>query len=245
MARAAGFPAVAAALFIGSVALTILWCGSMSGSMRMPGGWTMSMAWMRMSGQSWPAAASFLAMWTVMMVAMMSPSLVPMLSCYRRSVSPDRLVIVAACGYFAVWTLLGAAVYPPAVLAASMAMRWPLLARSVPLAGGLALLLGGYFQLTSWKARKLARCRGESACPTASNAAGAWRHGVHLGVDCALCCAGFMTTLLVLGVMDLAVMAGVTAGITVERFAPRPQRAAEIAGLILIAMGSLVIVRAV
>jgi hypothetical protein len=38
------------------------------GEMLMPGGWTMSMAWMRMPGQTWPgAAASFLAMWIVMM----------------------------------------------------------------------------------------------------------------------------------------------------------------------------------
>jgi hypothetical protein len=42
--------------------------------MPMPGGWTMSMAWMRMPGQTWPgAAASFLGMWVVMMVAMMLP----------------------------------------------------------------------------------------------------------------------------------------------------------------------------
>ena len=44
----------------------------------MPGGWTMSMVWMRMPGQTWPgAAASFLGMWVVMMVAMMLPSLAP------------------------------------------------------------------------------------------------------------------------------------------------------------------------
>jgi predicted metal-binding membrane protein len=35
-------------------------------------------------GQTWPgAAASFLGMWVVMMVAMMLPSLVPMLRRYR------------------------------------------------------------------------------------------------------------------------------------------------------------------
>ena len=39
--------------------------------MEMPGGWTMSMAWMRMPGQSGPgAAATFPGMWTVMMVTM-------------------------------------------------------------------------------------------------------------------------------------------------------------------------------
>jgi hypothetical protein len=57
------------------------------GEMPMPGGWTMSMAWMRMPGQTWPgAAASFLGMWVVMMVAMMLPSLVPMLWRYRQAV---------------------------------------------------------------------------------------------------------------------------------------------------------------
>ena len=83
------FFAVSALLFAASAALTIVWCASMSamGGMPMPGGWTMSMAWMRMPGQTWPgAAASFLGMWVVMMVAMMLPSLVPMLWRYRQVV---------------------------------------------------------------------------------------------------------------------------------------------------------------
>ena len=55
--------------------------------MVMPGGWTMSMVWMRMPGQTWAsAAASFLGMWVVMMVAMMLPSLIPMLLRYRQAV---------------------------------------------------------------------------------------------------------------------------------------------------------------
>ena len=77
-------------LFLASAAVTIAWCASMSamGGMGMPGDWTMSMAWMRMPGQTWPgAAASFLGMWIVMMVAMMLPSLVPMLSRYRHAVA--------------------------------------------------------------------------------------------------------------------------------------------------------------
>src|SRR3990172_9211034 len=76
------FFGVSALLFVASAAGTIVWCASMSamGEMPMPGGWTMSMAWMRMPGQTWPgAAASFFGMWVVMMVAMMLPSLVPML----------------------------------------------------------------------------------------------------------------------------------------------------------------------
>src|SRR5580765_8534667 len=83
------FLGVSALLFIASTAVTIGWCASMSAmsGMPMPGGWTMSMAWIRMPGQTWPgAAASFLGLWVVMMVAMMLPSLVPMLWRYRQAV---------------------------------------------------------------------------------------------------------------------------------------------------------------
>src|SRR5215203_2089912 len=86
------FLGVSTLLFAVSATMTIGWCASMSamGTMPMPGGWAMSMPWMRMPGQTWPgAAASFLAMWAVMMVAMMLPSLVPVLRRYRRVV--DRM----------------------------------------------------------------------------------------------------------------------------------------------------------
>ena len=75
------FFGVSALLFAASTALTIVWCASMSamGEMPVPGGWTMSMAWMRTPGQTSPgAAALFLVMWVVMMAAMMLASLVPM-----------------------------------------------------------------------------------------------------------------------------------------------------------------------
>jgi predicted metal-binding membrane protein len=65
----------------------IVWCASMSamGEMAMPGGWTMSMRGCQ-CGQTWPgAAASFLAVWVVTMVAML-PSYVPMLWRYRQAV---------------------------------------------------------------------------------------------------------------------------------------------------------------
>ena len=85
---------VLALLFAASTAVTIVWCNSMSAmrEMPMPGGWTMSMAWMRMPGQSWfSSAASFLGMWVVMMVAMMLPSLVAMLWRYREAVGRSSL----------------------------------------------------------------------------------------------------------------------------------------------------------
>ena len=92
------FVAASALLFAISVALTIIWCAPMQAmaGMPMPGGWTMSMTWMRMPGQSWPgSAASFLGMWTVMMVAMMLPSFVPRLLCYRAAAGVRRDLLTA------------------------------------------------------------------------------------------------------------------------------------------------------
>jgi hypothetical protein len=83
------FFGVSVLLFATNAAGTIVWCASMSamGEMPMPGSWTMSMAWMPMCGLTWPgAAASFLGMWVVMMVALMLPSLIPMLWRYRQAV---------------------------------------------------------------------------------------------------------------------------------------------------------------
>src|SRR5688572_19496416 len=136
------FLGVSALLFAASAAATIVGCASMAGDgeMPMPGGWTMSMAWMRMPGQTWPAAAaSFLGMWVVMMVAMMLPSLVPMLWRYRQAVGGreprlNGLTALAGAGYFSVWAGLGMAVFPLGLWLAGMEMRHPALAHAVPLA---------------------------------------------------------------------------------------------------------------
>src|SRR6185295_13994434 len=125
---------------------TIVWSASMSamGEMPMPGGWTMSMAWMRMPGQTWlGAAASFLGMWVAMMAAMMLPSLVPMLLRYRQAVGSagemrlGRLTALVGVAYFFVWTVFGMAAFPLGVALATVEMHQPALARAVPTGVGV------------------------------------------------------------------------------------------------------------
>jgi predicted metal-binding membrane protein len=134
-------------------------------------------------------------------------------------------------------------VYPFGIALAAAEMQWPSLARAVPLATGVALLLAGGAQLTAWKLRQLERCRDTLACcgPPSGNARGAWQHGLRLGRHCALCCAGLIAALLVAGVMDLPVMAAVTAAITVERVAPWPERNARAIGWLVVASGAFAI----
>jgi predicted metal-binding membrane protein len=249
------FFGVSALLFAASAALTIGWCASMSdmGEMPMPGGWTMSMAWMRMPGQTWPgAAAAFLGMWVVMMVAMMLPSLVPMLWRYRQAVGGsgetrlNRLTARVGVGYFLVWTVFGMAAFPIGAALAAVEMQQPALARAVPIAIGVVVLIAGSLQLTAWKARHLACCRETPGRGhrLPADAGTAWRHGLRLGLHCSQCCVSQIAILLVIGVMDLRVMAVVAAAITVERLAPAGARVARATGAVAVAAGLFLIARA-
>jgi len=244
-ASEAAFLGLTALLFAASAVLTTLWCCSMPAvQMQMPGGWTMSMAWMRMPGQMWTgAAASFVGMWAVMMVAMMLPSLIPTLWRYREAVG--RLTALVGAGYFLVWIVIGMAIFPVGVVLAAVEIQQPALSLKVPIAAGVVVLMAGALQFTAWKAHHLACCRdapGSGKLP--ADAATAWRHGLRLGLHCSYGCAGLTAILLTIGVMDLRAMAVVTVAITAERLAPNGECVARVIGAVAIAAGLFLIVQA-
>jgi predicted metal-binding membrane protein len=209
---------------------------------------------MRMPGQTWAgAAATFLGMWIVMMVAMMLPSLIPMLQRYRKAAGGTAgaqlgpLTAIVGAAYFFMWTLFGVAAFPLGVALATVEMREPSLSRAVPLAAGVVVLVAGAEQFTEWKARHLRCCR-EAPGPghtLPADAATAWRHGRNLGLHCIYCCSGLMAVLLVLGVMDLGAMALVAIALTVERVAPAGERVARGIGAALVGVGLFLIGQAV
>jgi predicted metal-binding membrane protein len=249
------FFGVSALLFVVCAAVTVVWCVSMSamGEMPMRGGWTMSMAWMRMPGQTWlGAGVSFLGMWEVMMVAMMLPCLIPTLWRYHQAVDegerhPAWLTVLVGSGYFFVWAVFGIIIFPVGVALAELEMEVAVLSRAVPLAAAVVVLIAGAFQFTPWKTHHLTCCRDapERHCKLKRDGGAAWRQGLHLGLDCCYCCAGLMTILLVLGVMDLRTMAFVTVAITAERLAPAGEIVARVIGAVVIGIGVFLIARAV
>lgn len=252
---AKAFLGTAALLFLGSAAATIALCGAMEsmGGMPMAGGWMLSGAWMPICGGSWPgAAASFLAMWSVMMAAMMLPVVTPALWSYRGVLGragethPDRLIVAAGAGYFAVWAALGLAVFPLGAALAALTMLEPAFARLVPVLGGLVVLVAGASQFTAWKTRRLVCCREmpghAETVPLRTGTA--LRQGLRLGLHCISCCAGQTAALLVLGSMDLRVMAAVTGTIALERLSPHGERAARAVGVGAIGAGVLMVTRA-
>jgi predicted metal-binding membrane protein len=251
-AREAGFYGWSALAFAISALATVYFCRSMAGGMDMPGGWTMTMAWMRMPGQSWAAsAAMFMLMWLAMMVAMMLPSALPMLLACRRALHTQGTAhaglstFLAACGYFFPWLLAGGIAYVAGVKIASAAMDSSEFSRVVPALSGATLLLSGCLQFTPWKRAGLCRCRDPLACCGSldSNLRNGWQLGLRLGASCIICCSGLMLVLLVLGVMDLAVMAIVSVIIALEKLLPRPEAFVRTAGLAVIAMGIILLLR--
>ena len=254
-AKERAFFGVSALLFAGSAAITVAWCTSMSamGGMQMPGGWTMSMVWMRMPTQTWPGvAAVFVGMWIVMMMAMMLPSLVLMLRQYRGVVGPSHerrlgeLTVIVGVAYFAVWTAFGMTAFALGIALSTIEMQHQSLARGAPIAAGVVVLIAGFLQFTPWKTHHLACCKEapdrDSMLP--ASAGNAWRHGLRLGFHCSLCCAGLMSILLVLGVMNLGAMAAVAAVITIERLAPAGERIEHGIGAIVVGTGVFLIAQA-
>jgi predicted metal-binding membrane protein len=236
------FLAISALLFAASAALTISWCTST------PDGEAMPVPQSALcGGTSLGAAASFLVMWSVMMAAMMLPSLVPMLWRYRdavRETGSARLEMLTALvggAYFAVWMLSGVLVYALSVTLPLVMMQIPASMHSAPLATGAIIVAAGLLQLTPWKAHHLAGCS-TSPGRLPADVAAAWRHGWRLGRHCVASSAGLTATLLVTGMMDLRAMAVVTALITLERLAPAGEHIARaIGGVIAIAGLSLIV----
>jgi predicted metal-binding membrane protein len=211
------------------------------------------MNWMRAPGEAWAStAASFLGMWIVMTMAMMLPSLVPMLLRYRRAVGRTGttqlapLTTLVAVGYFFVWAVWGMAIFPLGAALAEVQMRHSALARVVPLVTGAAVVIAGMIQFTAWKSHHLARCREEPVHGARLTADGptAWRQGLRFGLHCVSSCANLTAILLVLGVTDVRAMALVMAAVTAERLAPSGEQVARAIGALILGMGVVLIARA-
>jgi predicted metal-binding membrane protein len=239
---------VATLLIFGLAAtVTIYFSQTMTGSMRMPGRWTMSMMWMTMPGQSWfRATLVFAGMWLAMMITMMLPSTLPILFLYRRATAfrgeshLALLTFVLGAGYFLVWLLFGVVVYAMGRSITNAAMKWVAVSRTVPFAAAVALILAGSYQLTSWKMACLKHCRDPLelvAHHLGGGSRGAFRLGLHHGAFCAACCWALMLIQLVLGVMSLTVMVGVAAIIAFEKLFTRGETVARIIGTISVLAG--------
>jgi predicted metal-binding membrane protein len=221
------------------------------GDIPMPGGWTMSAMWTPMCGQTWlGAAAAFVGMWTWMMAAMTLPLSTPNWAsasrrfwAQRRSEPvPAARIIVAAqpalwlwagIGGLLTWAAAGALVFAFGNALAECLPHLPRVARFVPLASSVLVVVAGAVQFTSWKAHQLTVCRcGDPGDPGRTRSvSAAWMRGFRAAYREGCCCANLMAVLLLVGVMDLRAMAVVAAAMVIERHVPAGGRTAHAIGI--------------
>jgi predicted metal-binding membrane protein len=239
-------------LVLGVVPMTawlwiVLLARDMYGPMNGAAAWMMTAAW------TWPHVLLLVAMWVVMMTAMMLPTAAPLILLYataaRRSAEPAdpaHRVYALALGYLTVWGLFSIVLAATQRLLASASVLTPMMEPSRPIAGAIVLGIAGVYQLTPLKRACLRACRsplGFMMQGWRSGAAGAFRLGVRHGMYCLGCCWALMLILFAGGVMNLAVIVTLTVWVLVEKTAPFAEYTSIASGVALLGMAVWMLVR--
>lgn len=166
-------------------------------------------------------AAVFLGMWTTMMVAMMFPTVAPMVLLHRmvlrrRGEGIGRSVAFGS-GYLVVWAVIG--VLPLLALVGFRGVAdgsmW------VDRVGGAVLVLAGIYQFTGWKDACLKACRTPLTFlmthDFGAGTRGALRVGISHGLYCLGCCWALMACLIAVGTMNPLAMVAIAALIFLEK----------------------------
>ncbi|HEX6533604.1 MAG TPA: DUF2182 domain-containing protein [Gemmatimonadaceae bacterium] len=193
--------------------------------------------------------APFMAVWVVMMMAMMLPTAAPMILTFAAAQAERRRrqrsgvpTWIFVAGYLLVWTALGIAAYALALGAEHLARRVGWIAANGARIGAASLIVAGLYQLSPAKRICLAKCRtpwGFILESWRDGIGGALRMGVVHGAYCAGCCWMLFVILFPLGVMNVAAMALVTALIYAERSSTIGARTCQVAAAVLITYGAL------
>lgn len=211
------------------------------------------MAMTLMTPAAWSPGYALLmvAMWWIMMVAMMLPSAAPMVLLFatvnrrqREQGNPFVPTGIFALGYLAIWAGFS-------VIAAGL--QWALqqagllsaMMTSTSAAFGAAvLILAGLWQLTPLKHACLRHCRSPLHYLShrwRKGALGAFRMGVNHGAYCLGCCWFLMALLFYGGVMNLYWIAGLALYVLLEKTAPFGHWLGTITGIGLLAGGGVLL----
>ena len=180
-------------------------------------------------------------MWTVMQVAMMSPTAIPMILMHtkvERTRNPERSPVLRTAifmlGYIVIWAVFSAAFAGIQMLLQATALLSPAMASASPwLAGGI-LIAAGLFQFSKLKEVCLTQCRSPVTyfmLEWREGDSGAFLMGVKHGVHCVGCCWVLMALLFVAGVMNLLWMAIITAFVLIEKLTPKGDVFGRISGV--------------
>lgn len=190
-------------------------------------------------------AVVFLAMWTTMMVAMMFPTVAPIVLLHRmvlrrRGEGPSRSVAFGL-GYLVVWAAVG--VVPLLMLIGfrdvAHGSSW------ISRAGGAVLVVAGAYQFSRWKEACLKACRTPLSFlmthDFGAGLGGAARTGISHGLYCLGCCWALMAVLFVVGLMNLTWMAVISVVFLTEKNWRHGMGLTRLAGAGLVTVGLAVL----
>ena len=159
--------------------------------------------------------AFFVALWPVMMAAMMLPGLVPAVLRRTHSSGAMRAVVPFVASYLVVWTLVGALLY---------ALYRP----HGTWAAGLIVIAAGLYELTRLKQHCRRCCRART------------RSGFEFGFYCVGSSVGLMVMLVALGVMSVTWMLVIAALVFVQKLLPARAAIDVPLALAIIALGIVI-----
>jgi predicted metal-binding membrane protein len=218
---------------------------------QMPAGVTMAMP--AMATWTLTELLTLVAMWMVMMIAMMVPSAAPIVLMFTAlerkqpiGAAPVGRAGLFLLGYLCVWTAFSVVAAAAQWALHAVALMSPMMMTTSPILGGLLLIAAGAFQWTPLKRACLATCRspiGFLLGEWRDGRRGAVAMGLRHGAICLGCCWLLMALLFVAGVMNLLWVAAIAAFVLVEKAFPRGEAIARGAGVLLVVAGLLMLTR--
>ena len=226
------------------LATLLCWWWIVAMALDMYGPMTGASAWMMTTHWDAPRLVLLWAMWAVMMIAMMLPSAAPMILLAQGAAprqdahAPGRRSYLLALGYVAAWAVFSVG---------ATALQWglgrlliltPMMEPSSRTVGAVFLVAAGIYQWTPLKRACLVTCQSPLAFLLRRWRSGSWgafRMGLEHGTYCVGCCWALMLLLFAGGVMNMTVIAALTAFVAFEKLAPARLQSTWISGALLIA----------
>ena len=193
-----------------------------------------------------------LAMWVVMMVGMMTPSVAPTILLYaaialqngaagdaRRKFAPPVWFL---SGYLLAWTAFAIVATLLQWLLEWRALVTPMMAVTPRVVGGVMLIAAGIYQWLPLKQTCLTACHSPISFVQRHGgfqpgAFGSLRLGFLHGLYCIGCCWTLMLLLFAFGVMNLMWIAGLMVFVLLEKILPWPRAISLTAGVVAVLAG--------
>jgi predicted metal-binding membrane protein len=197
------------------------------------------------------AAVLHIAGWLLMIVAMMLPTMLPLLRIFERLTvaRPDRkrLLLLVVLGYLSVWSAFGLLAHTSDAGLHELVRRTPWLAWHGWVVGAAILGLAGAYQFSSLKYRCLDKCRSPLMFVSQQWRGGNTRRdsfllGIRHGVFCVGCCWTLMCLMFAVGTGSIGWMLALGAVMSAEKNLPQGRRLSTPLGATLLGWAALIVV---